>query len=422
MTIPAAELSPGKSWGKRVAARWESIAPALRSRNFTLLWIGQLVSSTGTNLQTVAEFWLIYNLTHSTLVLGILGIVSLLPVVPISIAGSLLIDRVPRRKLIMVTQTGLMLQAAIFSLLVLTGMIRVWHIILLDFVLGALSAIDQPARQAFLTELVSSEDLSNAIALNSVTLNVSRMIGYATSGVLIATVGVGRTFLLNMATFIAPILALNLMRVKDVAQDTRGAKLKVAFIEGIDLLWRQPVLLGMLSLMAVVLGMTWPIYRMMPAFAQDQLNSGAVGLGLLMSANGVGALIGTVVVSRAGSRRRGHWLMVTSFLVPALAFAFALTGSLLAAFLVSLLLGLTMLTLQTLGTTLFQISVPGRVQGRAMSIFTLITAGAPRCVSVLMGGLAESFGLPLVLTIFAGIALVYALGLHIAMPSVRRLD
>ena len=143
-------------------ASWTTLAPALRSRNFRLFWVAQSISTTGTFLQIVAESWLLYELTGSTLMLGLLGVVGLLPVVPVAFLGGVLADRMPRRRLVMATQFGLLAQATVLGLLVASGRIEVWHIIVLDFVMGALFAIDQPARQAFLPELVTEEDLPNA--------------------------------------------------------------------------------------------------------------------------------------------------------------------------------------------------------------------------------------------------------------------
>jgi len=159
------------------ARSWTALAPALRSRNFRLFWVGQSVSTMGTFLQVVAGSWLLYELTGSTLWLGVLGVVGLLPVVPISFLGGVLVDRVPRRRLIMITQIGLLAQAVVFGLLVVTGRISVWHIIVLDFVMGALFAIDMPARQAFLVELVDEDDLANAIETQALTVRPLRAKG-----------------------------------------------------------------------------------------------------------------------------------------------------------------------------------------------------------------------------------------------------
>ena len=159
-----------------------SIAPALRSRNFRLFWMAQLISTIGTSLQVVVEGWLVYQVTDSTLWLGLVGFIGLLPVVPIAFLGGVVIDRVPRRKLILLTQSGLLLQTTIFAFLIQTGDIQLWQIIVLYSIFGALLAIDHPARRAFLVDLVSPEDLANAVALNASLFNVSNLIGFMASG------------------------------------------------------------------------------------------------------------------------------------------------------------------------------------------------------------------------------------------------
>jgi MFS family permease len=401
---------------------WASLAPALRSRNFRLFWLGQSASLIGTSLQVVAEGWLIYQLTQSTFWLGMVGLIALVPVLPISLLGGLVIDRLPRRKLILATQTGLMLQAAAFGLLGVTGQLRLWHIILLYFIFGSLLAIDHPARRAFLVDLVERESLANAVALNATSFNLASLVGYALSGLLIAAVGAGGAMLLNAATYLFPLWALASIRVPDVAQDTHQAPLRVAVWEGILTLWKQPAVLATISLMAVVGGLAWPVYGMMPAFAQDVLGTGAVGLGLLLAAAALGSVIGTALVARLGVRRQGRSLAAASLLLPGLVAGFALSRSLPVACLVLVALGLALLVLQSLAITLVQINIPDRVRGRVMSLYSQMHAGSDTLGNALIGGLAVPLGLPLALGLGAAAALLYALGLRIAMPSLRRLD
>src|SRR4051812_33681813 len=242
------------------SARWAKVSPALRSRNFRLFWIGQLISIVGTSVQVVAEGWLVYNITGSTFWLGMVGLLGLLPVLPVSLVGGLLIDRVPRRKLIVVTQTGLMVQAALFGLLAYSGQLVLWHIIVLYFVFGSLLAIDNPARRAFLVELVPAEDLANAVALNATVFNMSSLIGYALAGFMLAAFGAGATMLFNAATYLAPITMLLLIRVGDTRAEVvsgNGEKIpmQVALLEGGRELLRKPELLAIITLMAVVGGM-----------------------------------------------------------------------------------------------------------------------------------------------------------------------
>jgi MFS family permease len=376
----------------------------------------------GTFLQIVAEGWLLYQMTGSTLLLGVLGVVGLLPVIPISFLGGVLADRMPRRKLIMVTQIGLLAQAAVFGILVATGRIEVWHIIVLDFVMGALFAIDQPARQAFLSELVSEDDLANAIALNSAVFQLSRVVGQAAAGLLIVTIGAGGTMLLNAATFLAPILALAMIRVRDVSHDVRRASLGVALSEGVLTLYRRPTLLGTISLLITVGGLPLAISLMMPAFAEDVVQADAVGLGLLLASTAVGAVLSTFLVARIRAGRRGKALILSSLSSPLFIIGFSVSRSMLVACLLLLFVGLTQSVLHAMSTTLVQVNVPDRVRGRVMSLYGMLIIGVPKVTGVLIGGLAEQLGLPLTISLFSLLALFYALGLSFLMPSVRNLD
>jgi MFS family permease len=406
----------------RAAPPSTGLAPALRSRDFRLFWVGQSVSTMGTFLQYLAENWLLYQLTESTLWLGVLGVVGLLPVVPIAFLGGFLADRVPRRRLILVTQTGLLIQAAIFGLLVITGHISVWYIIVLDFVMGALFAIDQPARQAFLVEMVSEEDLPNAITLNSAVFQLSRVLGQAAAGVLIITIGAGGALLLNAASYLAPIVALSLIRVGNLRPDTTQTSLGAALSEGIITLYKRPTLLGIISLMVTVGGLPLAISLMMPAFAEDIVQTNALGLGLLLASSAVGAVLSTLFVARFRVGRRGRAVMISSLLLPLLLLGFAAARSMPAACTILLFVGLVQSVQHAMSTTLVQMNVPDRVRGRVMSLYSMLIIGVPRLIGVLIGALAEGFGLPLTIGLCSLIALLYALGLYALMPSVRSLD
>jgi MFS family permease len=354
--------------------------------------------------------------------LGLLGVIGLLPVVPVAFLGGLLADRVPRRRLVMATQFGLLAQAVVFGLLVASGRIEVWHIIVLDFVMGALFAIDQPARQAFLPELVGEKDLANAIALNSAAFQVARVVGQAAAGVLIAVIGAGGTMLINAATFLAPLIALALIRIVDVVPDTRQESLGAALSEGILALYRRPTLLGTISLMVTAGGLPLAISLMMPAYAEAVVQTGSVGLGLLLAASAVGAVLSTLLVARVQVGWRGRALTVSSLVLPLVMIAFAVARWMPVACLVLVFVGLIQSVLHAMSTTLVQVNVPDRVRGRVMSLYGMLIIGVPKLGGVLIGGLAESFGLPMTIVLFSALALLYAVGLSVLMPSVRHLD
>jgi MFS family permease len=401
-----------------------TLAPALRSRNFRLFWLGQTVSTVGTSLQVVAEGWLIYDLTQSTFWLGLVGFLSLVPVVPISLLGGLIIDRVPRRKLILATQCGLLLQAAIFGLLGLTADIRLWHIIVLYFFFGALLAIDHPARRAFLVDLVSQDDLANAVALNASIFNIASLMGYALAGVLIVTIGVGGAMLLNAATYLLPILALILIQLPDVGRDTRPLVLGAALSEGITTLWRQPPILGTIALMAVVGGLAWPVYGLMPAFAQEVVNTGSIGLGFLLAVGALGSVIGTVVVAQLGRQRRGRTMTWVSFLLPLLVIGFAFAQNIWLAALFLILLGIALLIFQSLAITIVQIHTLSveRVRGRVMSLYSMLHAGSDMAGNMVVGFAAVYLGLPLALSLGSVVALLVVVGVWLLIPTIFYLD
>jgi hypothetical protein len=398
------------------------LAPALRSRNFRLFWLAQIVSNTGAALQVVAEGWLIYDLTESTFWLGAAGFIALLPALPIALLGGLLIDRVSRRKLIMATQAGLMLQAGLFAALSLSGRLQLWHVIGLYFLFGALLAIDHPARRAFLVDLVPGRDLANAVALNATIFNIAGLVGYAAAGLLIATIGAGGAMLFNAASYLAPLLALAAIRIADAGRDPGRRPVGAALTEGLLTLWRQPALLGIIGLMAVAGGLAWPVFGLMPAFAEGVLGTGSIGLGLLLAAGALGSVMGTLAVARLGAQRRGRSLTAAAFLLPLLTIGLARSNAVLSAALFMIAIGLVLLVLQSLAITLVQINIPDRVRGRVMSLYSILHAGADSGSNLIIGALAIPLGLPLALALGGAAALVFAVIVWLALPVVRGLD
>lgn len=406
---------------------WARVSPALRSRNFRLFWLGQLVSVIGTSVQVVAEGWLVYNITGSTFWLGAVGLLGLLPVLPVSLVGGLIIDRVPRRKLILATQMGLLLQALIFGLLAQSGQLALWHIIVLYFVFGALLAIDHPARRAFLVELVPADDLANAVALNATVFNMSSLIGYALAGFMLAALGAGVTMLFNAATYLAPIAMLLLIRVRDAAADTSAAgdgrkSMQGAILEGARELLRKPQLIAIITLMAVVGGLAYPTFGLMAAFAEDVLRVDTVGLGILMAAGAFGSVIGTFVVSYLGHHRRGRTLAVVGMLLPLCVAMFSFVQSLWLGCVILVLLGIALLIVQSLTITLVQLQISDRVRGRVMSIYSLLHAGSDTMGNVAVGAVAVWIGLPLALLLGASLAFCYAIAVVLFVPAIRRID
>lgn len=399
-----------------------TLAPALRSRNFRLFWLAQLISTIGTSLQVVVEGWLVYQVTDSTLWLGLVGFIALLPVVPIAFLGGVLIDRLPRRRLIMLTQGGLMLQTAVFAYLVQTGDIQLWQIIILYSIFGSLLAIDHPARRAFLTELVGPDDLANAVALNASLFNVSNLIGFVASGFLLAAIGAAGTMTINAVSYLAPILALAAIRIVDTGHDLNRPKLGKAISAGFIALRERPAVLVVIALMAVVGGLAWPVFGLMPAFAEEVIGTDTIGLGLLLGAGALGSVLGTAVVARLGQLRRGRSLMVACLLLPLMVVGLALSKSMWVACLLMVCVGLGLIVVQSLAVTLVHLGITDEVRGRVMSLYSMVHAGSDTMANVMVGGLAQGVGLPLAMSLGGVLALIVSGVLWLVIPSVRQLE
>ncbi|MFN2138346.1 MAG: MFS transporter, partial [Candidatus Promineifilaceae bacterium] len=396
------------------------LAPALRSRNFRLFWLAQTISTIGTSLQVIAEGYLIYDLTNSTFWLGAVGFIALLPVVPISLAGGVLIDRLPRRKLLLATQVGLLLQASLFGLLAISGRVTLPSVIFLYFIFGALLAIDNPARRAFLVDIVERDDLANAVALNATIFNISSVVGFALGGVLIASIGVGGTMLLNALTYFFPIIALAFIRVPDVGQDQEHKSFGIAMTEGLVSLAHQPVVLGVIAVATVVGGLAYPVIGLMPAYAKDIMGVDSIGLGILLSAVALGSVLGTFGAARLGTHQRGRNLMLAAFILPLLVAGVAFAPGMAVACLALVGVGFLLLIVQSLAVTLVQLETPDRIRGRVMTIYSMLHAGSDTGGNVLIGTLAVPLGLSLALVIGSVVALLFNGITNLLVPGIRR--
>src|SRR3954462_11205310 len=295
---------------------------ALSHRNYRLFASGQVVSLIGTWMQAVAESWLVYRLTGSALLLGVVGFANRIPVFLFSSFGGAIADRYNRHRIVIATQVASMLLASLLAGLTLTHVVQVWHLMTIAAMLGVVNAFDIPGRQAFVVELVPREDLQNAIALNSSMFNGARIVGPAIAGVLVAAVGEGWCFLANALSYIAVILGLLLMRMPRRARVARPASLLAHVTEGFRFVRRQRPIRALLLLLGLVSLMGTPYAVLMPIISDQKFHAGARGLGILMGASGVGALIGALSLARRTTLRgygRSIALAATGFGVSLLA-------------------------------------------------------------------------------------------------------
>jgi len=411
--FPAADLPPRR----RV---WPVGIRALGHRNYRLFFAGQLISVVGSWMQSTAQAWLVYRLTGSEVLLGIVGFADKVPVFALGLAGGVVADRFDRHRVVLLTQTASMLQALALGVLVVSGHASVPALLAFAALQGIINAFDLPARQSFISAMVEMDDLPNALALNSSVFNAARVVGPALAGIVVAAIGEGHCFLLNSLSYLAVIVCLTRMRFSrrpgpEAVHDTRGH-----LLQGLRYAWRtRPVraLLLLLGLMSVC-GMPYSV--LMPVFAGEILGGGARGLGTLMGATGVGAFVAAVVLARRSSvigLGRVVAAGAVGFGASLVAFAFSRSFVLSAAILT--ITGFSMITQAAATNLLLQSLCPDPLRGRLMSLYTVMFVGMAPWGSLLAGTLAHAVGTPL--TVAAGGALCMTAGLLFALriPAMR---
>ena len=374
----------------------------LQYRNYRLFFIGQFISLIGTWMQQIAVSWLVYQMTHSAFLLGLVGFVSQIPTFVISPFAGVWSDRFNRYRMLIMTQTLSMIQAIALAILVLSGVISVWQIILLSLFIGCVNAIDMPTRQSFVIHMIDDrKDLSNAIALNSAMFNASRLLGPFIAGVLIAIVGEGICFLINGLSYIAVILALLAMNVSNMKIGIKESSVIEELKDGFAYVFSDPKIKSILMLVALTSIMGVPFIVLMPAFAKDILQGGPHTLGFLMSALGGGALMGAFYLA-ARTDVKGLRKIIN---LAALLFGIGLVGLSLSNYLwLSLLMtfiaGFGMMVQVASSNTWLQTNVDDDKRGRMMSFYVVSFAGMAPFGSLLAGSMARAIGVSN--TIFIG--------------------
>ncbi len=366
---------------------------SLRSYNYRLYWSGQLVSLVGTWMQRMGQAWLVLDLSGSPAALGQVTALQFLPLLCFSLFGGVIVDRLPKRRLMIATQSAALVQALVLTALVASGAIRLWEIYLLALVLGLTNALDNPARQAFVVELVGREQVANAIGLNSAVMNSARLVGPALAGLVIARWGVGVCFALNAVSFLAVLIGLLLMdEGRMYAQPTRLRGRVLSQIgEGVRYVLHTPEAVFVIIAVGGLSTFGYNFNIVIPILARTGLHVGATGFGLMMSSLGVGSLCGALwAASRGRADRRlmmtGAVAFAALFLAVAGSSWFGLTLALLAP------LGFASLVFSTSSNTLLQLLAPDDLRGRVMSFYTLMMAGTTPIGSLVTGYLASSLG------------------------------
>src|SRR5215469_5732746 len=349
---------------------------ALKHRNFRLFFSGQLVSLIGTWMQNTAQGWLVYELTHSRWLLGVVTAVNSAPMLFFSIWGGSIADQHSKRTIVMWTQTAMMILAFTFAGLVWSGVVTTWEILLVAGLRGLAMAFDMPARQSFMMEMTSREDLMNAISLNSSIVNAARVIGPAVAGFLIVRIGIAMCFFVDGVSYMAEIAGLWMMRLPKFVKPERSGSALAHVVEGLKYVWANRRMNTLLILFSILGVFGWSYSVLMPAFATDALNTGAGGYGALLSANGIGALAGALTVATIGpqvNRRTlvfgGLWVFSAMLLLLAFVHNYYLALGLLAVG------GWGMLLFFAPTNTVLQTSASDEMRGRVMGIWALVFGG-----------------------------------------------
>ncbi|HLF27078.1 MAG TPA: MFS transporter [Anaerolineae bacterium] len=418
---------------------------ALSHRNYRLFFFGQLISVIGTWMQDTALKLLVVRLVanpaQAAAWLGAVSFIPLIPLLPVALIGGSLVDRFPRRRLVLLTQSTMMVQALLLFALTASGVVTVWHILLLSVLSSIANAIDVPARQTLVSEMVEGnrDDLGGAIALNSSIFNLGRAVGPAIAGVIVAVVGEADAFLVNALSFIAVLIGLLLMRLPP-RHIEKPPKLGQHLKAGFNYLRNERTILILMSMIATVAFLAMPFTQMLPLFATYTLADSAqpltafvcarmacvtpeaLTLGLLNACFGIGALTGALLVaSQSAERGRGKMLTTGNIAFPLILLCFALSRSLWLSFGLLFLVGIGWVLQTSLTNTLLQLTAPDHVRGRVMSVYSILFQGMWRIGSMGTGFLAALAGPPFAVGLGAALALAYGVFAALRWPRVRKL-
>lgn len=383
---------------------------AFRHRNYRLFWFGQLVSVTGTWMQTLAQSWLVLGLTSSAFKLGLVSVFQFTPILALGLVAGVVADRMPKRRLLVITQGCAAVLAAVLTTLVATERIALWHVYALALGLGVVNAFDMPTRQAFVVEMVGKDDLMNAIALNSSLFNAARIVGPALAGALLAAFGPAICFALNSLSYLAVIGGLLAMRLD--ARPSAGVGRGLTQVrEGLSYVRATPAVLAPIVMVGCVatFGMNFNVWT--PLLADQAFAVGASGFGLLMASMGVGSLagaLGLAFFARSGPRRR--LLFGAAGALGALELALAVAGAvplpLVIAMLVLAGIGLASTATMSTANTTVQTNAPDALRGRVMSVYMTVFAGTAPFGGLVAGSTARAFGAPASIAIGGAITLL----------------
>ncbi|MFC9704059.1 MFS transporter [Streptomyces sp. NPDC056943] len=389
-TGPGADSAPVHQPTLKTRGRGETFS-SLRIRNYRLFFTGAIVSNTGTWMARITQDWLVLSLTGSAAAVGITTALQFLPMLLFGLYGGVIADRYPKRNLLLVSQAALGLCGLALAVLTLSGSVQVWHVYLIAFLLGMVTVVDNPARQAYVAEMVGPTQLRNAVSLNSANFQSARLIGPAVAGVLIAGVGSGWAFLLNGLSFLAPLVSLLLMRTSELHKVERAPRGKGQLREGLRYVAGRSDLIWPIALVGFVgtFGFNFPIW--LTAFSEEVFHVGAGTYGFLNTLMAAGSLVGALAAARRGSTRL-RMLVIAAAVFGVLEIAAALSPAFWLFALLLVPIGMIGLTINVTANSAVQMATDPAMRGRVMSLYMMVFAGGTPIGAPLLGWVTDTYG------------------------------
>ncbi|PKM73293.1 MAG: MFS transporter [Firmicutes bacterium HGW-Firmicutes-16] len=388
---------------------------AFRHKSFLYYFIGMCISTTGSWMQNIAQPWLAYRLTDSALLLGLVSAMQFLPVLLFSLFAGVLVDRFPKKKLLIITQTASLVITGALAILVYSGNIQYWHLLVTSTLLGFVNTLDMPVRQSFLIELVGKEDLMNGIALNSAMFNLSRTIGPALAGIVMGNFGIAACFLINSISFAAVLVSLFFIKPLIVQKPViRDVSIFKDISDGLKYIYHKKILFVTILIMAVVGTFAMNFNVLVPVFAVQVLHQSETGYGLLMSCMGIGSFFGAMLIAAISKSGPKKFIM---FVIPIFAaISLTLTGFTSVYALTGIALGVTgffFIMFASNANSTMQMNTESKYLGRVMSVYTLVFAGSTPLGNLYAGGITEKFGARIGVIACGGIILVLMIPIYI---------
>ena len=396
---------------------------ALTYRNFRLFWFGQMISLSGTWMHSAAQGWLVFKLTNSPFYLGLAGSALSMPILLFTMAGGVAADRFFKRNIILTAQIILMFLTLLLAIMVSTGIVTVWHVLVISFLIGTANSFEIPARQSFFVEMVGKENLMNAIALNSAAFHGARMIGPTIAGIIMGFFGLSACFYLNSLSFLATITGLLKMRFKpEEIKTTPGAGLKKDFNEGLRYIFNDPKVYTLILSSGIISFFGFPYATFLPVYARDILKTGATGLGILMGSAGAGAFVGAITLTIRGDfSNKGILLAVSSIAFSIALLVFSISATAWLSYLMLFLVGFCAISQVATANSMLQLAVPDKLRGRVMSSFTTVFLGMTTIGNFSLGSLAYYAGTKYALMTGACLCLFGSLLLILTRPEILKI-